>query len=210
MGRPREFDIEQALRTAAEIFWRKGYDGASINDLTAAMKITAPSFYFAFGNKEGLFQRIVEVYQTAQNRIIDDALEQTAPRDVLRRLLLGFADFLTDPAHPPGCLMLNSSIPVTEEHPFKTTFAKQRRELRLALENRFRQLAREGATLPAGATPASLALTVVSLIWGMAVEAQSGASRSELRKIAATASGQVGLDSIWHAKRRTKSTPPPW
>ncbi|HZQ48365.1 MAG TPA: TetR/AcrR family transcriptional regulator [Verrucomicrobiae bacterium] len=194
MGRHREFDIEQALRIATQEFWRKGYDNTSISDLTAAMKITAPSFYFAFGSKEGLFQRIVEVYQTAQNRIIDDALKQTTPMNVLRKLLLGFADFLSDPAHPPGCLLLNSSIPVTKGHPFSPTFAEQRRALRLALENRFRQLGREGATLPAGATPAGVAQMVVSLIWGMAVEAQSGAPRSELRKIAATAGRQVGLD----------------
>jgi AcrR family transcriptional regulator len=187
MGRTREFDIDQALRIATERFWRAGYDNTSISDLTAAMKITAPSFYFAFGSKEGLFQRIVEVYQGAQNKLMNDALKQTVMRDILRILLQGFADFFTDPAHPPGCLVLNSSIPVTEEHPFSKKFAEQRREMRLALENRFRQLRREGGALPAGASPASLAQIVVSLIWGMAVEAQSGATRSELRKMAAAA-----------------------
>jgi AcrR family transcriptional regulator len=179
--------MEQAVRIATEKFWRAGYDHTSISDLTAAMKITAPSFYFAFGSKEGLFQRIVEVYQSAQNRLMDEALKQPGSKEVLKKLLLGFADFFTDPAHPPGCLVLNSSIPVTEGHPFSEKFAEQRRNLRLAVENRFRQLGRQGAALPAGATPASLAQMVVSLIWGMAVEAQSGASRSELRKMAAAA-----------------------
>jgi AcrR family transcriptional regulator len=187
MGRAREFDLEQALRIATEKFWRAGYDHTSIGDLTAAMRITAPSFYFAFGSKEGLFQRIVEVYQNAQNRLIDDALKQTAPRDVLQKLLLGFADFFTNPAHPPGCLVLNSSLPVTEGHAFSGKFAEQRREMRAAVQKRFQQLARDGADLPAGATPASLAQMVVSLIWGMAVEAQSGASKTELRKMAVAA-----------------------
>lgn len=182
MGRPREFDMEQALRAATDLFWRKGYDHASLNDLTAAMKITAPSFYFAFGSKEGLFQKIVDAYQKMQCGIIDAALREESPGDVLRGLLLGYADFFTDPAHPPGCLVLNSSIPVTPGHPFREHFAEQRRDLRLVLERRFKELGHDGAALPPGSNPATLARMAVSLIWGMAVEAQSGASRSDLRK----------------------------
>ena len=187
MGRPREFDIEQALRTAAEMFWRRGYDDTSVNDLTAAMKIAPPSFYFAFGSKEGLFQKILDNYQIIQSGIVDDALRQKSLGDVLQRLLSGYADLFTDPAHPPGCLVLNSSIPVCEGHPFREKFAEQRRELRLTLEKRFKELGREDAKLPPGSTPATLAMLVVSLIWGLAVEAQSGASRSELKKTAAAA-----------------------
>ena len=60
MGRPREFDIDEAIQMATELFWRKGYEGTSLSDLIGAMRITAPSFYFAFGNKEKLFRKVIE------------------------------------------------------------------------------------------------------------------------------------------------------
>ena len=62
MGRPREFDIERALDRALEVFWRNGYEGASIASLTEAMGINPPSLYAAFGNKEGLFRRALDRY----------------------------------------------------------------------------------------------------------------------------------------------------
>ena len=58
MGRPREFDIEKALDTAGELFWRKGYEGTSLSDLTGAIGITPPSFYFAFKSKAALFRQV--------------------------------------------------------------------------------------------------------------------------------------------------------
>ena len=62
MGRPREFDVEQALDQALEVFWRNGYEGASISELTQAMGISPPSLYAAFGNKEGLFRKTLDRY----------------------------------------------------------------------------------------------------------------------------------------------------
>ena len=62
MGRPREFDIEKAIETATNLFWEKGYEGTSLSDLTKAIGITPPSFYFAFGSKEGLFRKVIERY----------------------------------------------------------------------------------------------------------------------------------------------------
>ena len=62
MGRPREFDPDRALDRALEVFWRRGYEGASIADLTEAMGITKPSLYAAFGNKEELFRKTLDRY----------------------------------------------------------------------------------------------------------------------------------------------------
>ncbi|HLH56329.1 MAG TPA: TetR/AcrR family transcriptional regulator [Verrucomicrobiae bacterium] len=187
MGRPREFDIDQALNIATNLFWRKGFDNTSISDLRSAMGISAPSFYFAFESKEALFQRITENYRKVQNEIVADALGQKTFKDLLEKLLLGFAEFLTDPAHPSGCLVLNSSIPVRADHPITKRFAEQRRKMRTDLEKRLKQLAQNGGKLPAGSSPATLAQMVVSLVWGMAVEAQSGATRTDLKKMAGAA-----------------------
>ena len=62
-GRPREFDVEEALAAALHVFWEKGYEGASLTDLTEAMGITRPSLYAAFGNKEDLFKRALDLYE---------------------------------------------------------------------------------------------------------------------------------------------------
>ncbi len=62
MGRPRVFDVDEALDRALRVFWRKGYEGASLSDLTKAMRINRPSLYAAFGNKEALFRRALDRY----------------------------------------------------------------------------------------------------------------------------------------------------
>ena len=120
MGRPREFDVDQAIRIATDLFWRKGFEGTSVSDLTRAMGIATPSFYFAFENKEALFQRIVESYQKTQAKIVEDALSQKTTKAVVEKLLGGFADLLTDPDHAPGCLIMNSALPVVEGHGFRS------------------------------------------------------------------------------------------
>src|ERR1700730_15623897 len=61
-GRPREFDANDALQRALQVFWKKGYVGTSLSDLTEAMGINRPSLYAAFGNKEQLFRRVLELY----------------------------------------------------------------------------------------------------------------------------------------------------
>ena len=95
MGRPREFDIDTAIKTATELFWRKGYEGTSLSDLTGAMGITAPSFYFAFGNKEKLFRRVIEQYYESQLALLDSAIREPTVRGVAERFLYGYADLLT-------------------------------------------------------------------------------------------------------------------
>ena len=63
IGRPREFDTERALELATLLFWRKGYEGTSLSDLTETLGITRPSLYAAFGNKEALFRLVLERYE---------------------------------------------------------------------------------------------------------------------------------------------------
>src|ERR1700712_2309272 len=62
-GRPREFCVDEALASALRVFWSKGYEGASLTDLTEAMGITRPSLYSAFGNKESLFRKALDLYE---------------------------------------------------------------------------------------------------------------------------------------------------
>lgn len=182
MGRPREFDIEKALDTAEELFWRKGYEGTSLSDLTGAIGITPPSFYFAFKSKEALFKQVVDRYEHGQQLdFFAEALNQATPLAVAERLLYGFADSYTSKLHPPGCLVLNNSLPCSDktEESFRHELAELRKSSRIELRKRFKRFKSSGA-LPANTDPDALARYVFTIAWGMAVEAQSGASRDDL------------------------------
>src|SRR5206468_3156330 len=80
-GRPREFDADKALDQALRIFWKHGYEGASLPELTRAMGINRPSMYAAFGNKEALFRKAVERYMQMAGGWIQEALEQPTGAD---------------------------------------------------------------------------------------------------------------------------------
>jgi len=183
VARPRTFDIDSALDIATDMFWRRGYDGTSIADLTKAIGISAPSFYFAFGSKDAAFRRITDAYLARQDEVVETAFRKPEGRLVVEALLMGFVDFLTDPEHAPGCLILNSSLPIAEDHPFRAEWAEDRRALRERLAERFRKDRRADRGFPSDWDPAHTARLVVSLIWGIAVEAHSGASGPELRRM---------------------------
>src|ERR1700730_12987718 len=104
LGRPREFDTEKALDLAMELFWRKGYEGTSLSDLTSTLGITRPSLYAAFGNKEGLFRIVLDRYEARAGRYRSNALEAPTARAVARQLLEGAVVLHGDRSNPAGCL----------------------------------------------------------------------------------------------------------
>jgi AcrR family transcriptional regulator len=179
MGRPRQFDVETAVETATDFFWRHGYEGTSLSDLTAAIGITPPSFYFAFRSKEELFRLVVERYFAIHRDRVEVACQEPTARAVAARMFCGYADVITNPAHPPGCLGLNSALPCSLENPVRNWLADLRKQLRLKLRKRF-IAARASGDLPSDSDPDALARLVVTVAWGMAVEAQSGATRKDL------------------------------
>src|SRR5678815_522991 len=85
MGRPRAFDIDQALDQALRVFWEKGYDGASVADLTEAIGINPPSLYAAFGNKEALFKKALDRYEAKRDQIMEEAFAAPTAREAVKR-----------------------------------------------------------------------------------------------------------------------------
>jgi len=187
IGRPRAFDAGQALDRALEVFWRKGYEGATLCDLTAAMGINPPSLYAAFGNKEGLFRKALDRYWDLRTAFFDEALAAPAARQVAERLLYGTAKFLSDPCHPKGCLTVHGALVSGEEAGcIRQELEKRRASNQAAIRERLKRAKREG-DLPADSDPAALARFLATVIEGMAVEAAGGASRKELDRVAGTA-----------------------
>ena len=186
-GRPRSFDADTALDRALEVFWRHGYEGTSLTDLTAAMGINKPSLYAAFGNKERLFRKALDRYTEGPAAYVREALGEPTARAVVERLLRGAVDLLTDPHGPPGCLMVQGALACGEAaDPVRQELASRRAAGEAAIRQRFKRAKLDG-DLPADADPVDLARYVATVIHGMAVQAAGGASRDELRRVAQTA-----------------------
>jgi AcrR family transcriptional regulator len=183
-GRPREFDVEKALDRALKVFWRKGYEGASLLDLTRAMEIKRPSLYAAFGNKKALFRKVLDRYAEGPAAYVREALAQPTARAAAELLMGGAIDALTDPRNPRGCLMVQGALACGEAaESVRRELAARRLAVEAALRQRFER-AREDGDLPADTDAADLARYVVTVLRGMAVQATGGASREELRRVA--------------------------
>src|SRR5260370_13598875 len=109
-GRPRAFDPDVALERAMHVFWAKGYEGASLSDLTQAMRINRPSLYAAFGNKEQLFRKVLDRYMDGPVAYFGKALAAPKAWDVVEEIFLGTARMADDPRLPAGCLMVQGAL----------------------------------------------------------------------------------------------------
>ncbi len=186
-GRPREFDVDRALEAALEVFWRKGFEGTSLADLTTAMGINRPSLYAAFGNKESLFRKALERYVANQAAHVLGALEAKTARAVAERLWLGAIELTTCPRKPRGCFLVQSALVSGDEvECVRKEVATRRGLLEERLRERFERAAAEG-DLPAHANPADLARYVATVTQGLSVQAADGASAAALRRVAAIA-----------------------
>jgi AcrR family transcriptional regulator len=184
MGRPREFDVDKALDLALQVFWRKGYEGASMADLTETMGITKPSLYSAFGNKEELFRKALDRYVDGPGGYFQVALAKQTMRAVVEHLLYESADAVTDPNHPPGCLAVQGALSCGDAAgSIKQELMARRAKGEQDLRQRFEQAIAEG-DLPQGSDAADLAAYLSAILQGMAVQAAGGTTREQLRKIA--------------------------
>jgi AcrR family transcriptional regulator len=183
-GRPREFDADEVLDRALQVFWRKGYEGATLPDLTRAMGINRPSLYAAFGSKEGLFRKALDRYAEGPAAYVREAGNESTARAVAERLLFGAVDMATDPRNPAGCLAVQGALACGEAaDPVRRELITRRAAVQTELRNRFIRAVSEG-DLSADVDCGDLARFIVTLMHGMAVQAAGGASREELRRVA--------------------------
>jgi len=190
-GRPREFCVDHALAQALRVFWEKGYEGASLNDLTEAMGITRPSMYAAFGNKEALFRKALDLYESEKLAYIQTALAEPTARKVAEAMLRGSVDNVTSNAEPHGCMGVITSVACgPESQSVREEVVKRGEAGKKALTERFERAKAEG-DLPAHVDAHGLMRVLIALLQGISVQANQGATREELDHLVET-----GL-SLW-------------
>jgi len=185
-GRPREFCVDQALASALRVFWSKGYEGASMADLTEAMGITKPSLYAAFGNKEALFNKALDLYEREKLAYMTSALDAPTARGVAERLFNGALEMQSSTCDPKGCLgVISTATCGAEAESIKAAVVKRRASSEAALISRFEQ-AQAAGEFPEGMTPAALTRYLFAILQGLMLQAGSGATCAELTELVAT------------------------
>lgn len=182
-GRPREFDESKALDQALKVFWRKGFEGTSLLDLTEAMGINRPSLYAAFGNKEELFRRAMERYLEGPAGHIREALAEPTARAVAERILRGTVELLAHPRNPRGCFMVQGALACGQAgDAVRKEMAKERAKAEADLQTRFERAQAEG-DLPADCDAGGLARFLTAVNFGISVQAAGGAKRDQLERV---------------------------
>ena len=180
-GRPLSFDRAAALEKAMHVFWERGYESASVADLTSAMGITPPSLYTAFGDKEHLFLEAVEAYGKGPGAFGARALaEEPTAREAVQRLLKEGASELTRDCQPHGCMMVMAAINCSVAAEHVQAALSRRRALGLkSMQDRIQRGIDEGE-LPRGTDAGALASFYATVYQGMSMQARDGASTESL------------------------------
>jgi AcrR family transcriptional regulator len=182
----RRFSADEALRAAMKVFWTKGYADASLTDLTEAMGITRPSLYAAFGNKEALFFRALDLYQGLRQDHFLEALHAPTSRAVFEAFLRGALASQLAEGQPRGCLILRNAMQGGDEaRAIREEVMKRQAYARTMLAARFEHAKAEGDLSPS-VNVDGLVRFVQSLVDGIMAQGGAGASKAELEGLVET------------------------
>jgi AcrR family transcriptional regulator len=186
-GRVRQFDADVALDRALEVFWARGYEGATLPELTKAMGINRPSLYATFGNKEQLFRKALVRYQTGPMSFLTEALEKPTARVAAEAIFSGFIRSQRNREKGRGCLVVSGALSCGEDaEAVRRELAQLRQSIVALFRKRFAKGIADG-DLPKGTDCATLGRYVATVLGGLAVQAASGTTEKELRFVAAMA-----------------------
>ncbi|GGD13351.1 TetR/AcrR family transcriptional regulator [Aquisalinus flavus] len=183
-GRPLSFDRDAALEKAMLAFWEHGYETTSISDLTAAMGVTAPSIYTAFGDKKRLFLEAMRRYAGDPADLAAAFASASSARQAVAGMLENAARLYTGDATPRGCLLASATATGSKNAAdVRDAVAQERRAIRAIIVRRIERDVAAGRLPPETAPPvlADLALAVTQ---GMSVLARDGADREALLAVA--------------------------
>lgn len=187
-GRPRCFDRDEALVRALEVFWRRGYEPASISELCKAMGINAPSLYSSFGNKAQLFLEAVNFYEkTYWEAPSKKLLENPDLYQGLDEFFRESARILLSPDSPCGCMVVLAAINISDD---AEDVISAIRALRFMTKDMFAARLRQGIAdgqLPPDTDVTALAGALNTMLEGLSIQARDGLSQDELERIASHA-----------------------
>jgi len=180
-GRPRQFDEQQALAAAMEVFWRRGFEGASCDELLSAMDMNSGSMYAAFGDKQTLFDRAFDLYcETMFKQGIGVLDGPGTPLENVRSLVECWGEFMSQP-NCKGCFIQNTLIEFGKNQDGVAKLARQLlKRLQTMLESKLTEAAEAGELSP-GADPIALAAFLVNTVSGLNVMARTGADQKTIR-----------------------------
>ncbi|OHV79475.1 TetR/AcrR family transcriptional regulator [Rhizobium sp. LCM 4573] len=195
-GGPRTFDRDQAVDIAMRLFWRHGYEGVSLNDLTAAIGIAPPSLYAAFGSKAGLYREALDRY-SGLPRALGNLGGTASLGETVETLLDRAIDAVTDPDEELGCMISSGMIQCGEDHAdLARELAERRSMMRDTIALKLEPwLDRDRA--------ASLSRYLVTILQGLSVQARDGASRGDLRQVASEVVAGIRARGLSDDKRET-------
>lgn len=182
-GRPSAFDYENVLEKALRVFWTRGYEGASMAELSEAMGINRPSIYAAYGNKEELFSKALTKYMAGPVAYVAEAMQERTAKQVAEKFLTKSAEFLSNERNPRGCMIAIGSLFSGEgSEQVQRELISYRQGYENALRERF-DLAKSQNDLPQKVNTAALAKYIATVHQGMSVQVASGATKEELLAI---------------------------
>jgi TetR/AcrR family transcriptional repressor of nem operon len=177
MARPRSFDPDEALDLARDVFWRKGFQGTSLDDVTAATGLAKPSLYAAFGDKNALFLKVLDRYHAriiaSAERILSDG---PSARDAIERWLTGFVPFCSGVRGSRGCLSINTAA--EEQKEVRKSVERFNRKLEELLRGRLRA---DRGQFSDGFDPDSAAHTIMAIYLGLMVMAKHAPDAARVR-----------------------------
>ena len=182
-GRPPAFNHEEALEKAMQAFWMYGYEGTSMAALIEAMDMNKPSIYAAFGNKEALFNKVLDKYATGPSAFVKEAMAEPTSYQVAKVFLTKAVTLLTQHQSPRGCMIVQGALSCGPE---AEMIQKKLISYRASIEENFKRrfdIAKASGDLPEVTNTSALAKYVATVHQGISVQASSGASKDQLMAV---------------------------
>jgi AcrR family transcriptional regulator len=199
-GRPRSFDETGALEKATQVFWSKGYDGVTIDDLVAGMGVGRPSLYAVFGDKRAIFSRVLKAYAERKGASVAKALlSPRSLRDSITGLLRYAVESATDKGSPRGCLLV-CVAPLVNDAEVRRFLRRSVAGAAALVERRFRDGVRAG-DIPPDFPVAVRAIQVTDFARGLTMRARIGTPRKTLLREA-----EEAADLVLQPRRKDKKT----